>query len=92
MDDSPNTFYIDKNRRVTKVTEAIVESENEVTFLCCGEVVHRNIIPIEEACAKCTQSYPTKLGGKDKCREFQKKEGERRGFKGLICPGQFIER
>lgn len=92
MNELLDTFYVDEKGKTNKATESILETGKEVSFLCCGDVVHRKIMPIEEACAKCTMSYHIRLGGKDKCRKFQKREGERRGFKDLVCPQQFIEK
>lgn len=80
------------NGIVTQVTQALDEKPDKVKMLVFGKLEEKGIIPIEQACEKCTQSYPNHLGGKDKCREFQKKDALARGFASyLVCPQQFID-
>jgi hypothetical protein len=79
------------NGIVTQVTQALDEKPDKVKMLVFGEQVEKGIIHIEQACAKCKDNYYVKLGGKDKCREFQKKDAEARGFSNLVCPNQFID-
>lgn len=86
------TAELHSNGVVNQVTQALDEKPDKVKMLVFGELIEKGIIPIAEACSKCTQSYPVHLGGKDKCREFQKQDAMARGFgNSLICPQQFID-
>ena len=71
------------------VTQALYETDNEVTLLLFGEQQTKSIIPIKEACAKCSfwvGKFPDTIG----CQNAQKKDAEVRGLTELICLEQFI--
>jgi hypothetical protein len=76
------------NGIVTQVTQAISESDKEVTFLIFGEMRKQGIIPIDEACAKCDHCYFRTI---KQCQTHQKRDAVARGFNNLICPQQFIK-
>mgnify|MGYP001557866966 CR=1 FL=1 len=73
---------------VNQVTQALEETPNKVKFLIFGELQEQGIIPISEACAKCTEKYFLTV---KQCQEQQKVDAVARGFNKLICPQQFIE-
>ena len=74
------------NGVVTQITQAIDEGEDEVEMLVFGELRTQGIIPIEEACAKCTRGYFDTIA---ECQEHQGKDAKARGFNKVICPCQF---
>jgi len=78
------------NGIINQVTQAIDEKDNEATFLIFGEKTTTKLKPIEECCAKCDFVAKRDLGI-EKCQQFQKKDGEMRGFTKVICPEQFEE-
>ncbi len=71
---------------VTQVTQALDEGKTEVEFLMFGELRKQQIIPIEEACAKCDHCYFPTI---QQCQERQAKDARARGFNEVICPQQF---
>lgn len=78
------------NGVVTQVTQAIDETPSKVKMLVFGVMQEKSIIPIDQACAKCTFQYKNKAGTKA-CQSQQKKDAEARGFNNLICPQQFVD-
>jgi len=79
------------NGKVVQVTQALDETKDSVTFLEFGEMKTKEIIPIEEACAKCFPHRHTRFKTAKECQDFQAKDGRVRGFHTLICPQQFVE-
>lgn len=77
------------NGQVVQVTQALSETDKEVDFLMFGERRKQKIIPIDEACAKCTRNYRFKT--KKDCQGFQAKDGKARGFNTMICPQQLAK-
>lgn len=74
------------NGVVNQVTQAIDETPTKVKFLVFGEMQEKEIIPIDEACAKCNHCYfPTTK----QCQDRQELDAIARGFSYLICPQQF---
>ena len=78
------------NGVVNQVTQAINETDNEVTHLIFGKKTKQSVIPIDQACAKC-DFWMGKFATVIKCQESQKKDAEARGFNKLICPHQFVD-
>jgi len=75
--------------QVVQVTQALSETDTEVDYLIFGERRQEKIIPIDEACAKCTRNYRFKT--KKDCQDVQAKEGKARGFNTMICPQQLAK-
>ena len=74
--------------KVNQVTQALSETPTKVKYLIFGELKEQEIIPIDEACAKCDHYYfPTVK----QCQEQQKKDAVARGFTEMVCPQQFID-
>ena len=75
------------NGQVVQITQAIEETSDKVKYLMFGELREQEIMPVEQACAKCDHCH---FKTAKECQEFQAKEGRARGFTKLICPQQFI--
>lgn len=78
--------YLYENGKIIPGTQAIRETDTQVTYLSFGKPTTKNYIPIDEACAKCKPYF----GSVQRCQEEQKKDAEARGFTKLICPNQLI--
>lgn len=74
------------NGVINQVIQAIDETPNKVKFLAFGEMQEKEIIPIDEACAKCDHCY---LPTPKQCQDRQELDAIARGFPHLICPQQF---
>ena len=74
------------NGVVNQATQALDENETKAKFITFGELREQNIIPIEEACAKCSHCYFDTV---KRCQERQAKDARARGFNTVICPSQF---
>lgn len=79
--------YLIENGKVIPGTQAIRETDTQVTYLLFGKPTTNNYIPIDEACAKCKQSH---LKDVKVCQATQKEDAEKRGFNKLICPNQLV--
>lgn len=80
---------IGKDIEVRLATGAIEETENTVRFLLFGEMTEKKIMPINEACPKCS-FWKSKFADTKSCQAIQKEDSEARGFAKLVCPKQFI--
>jgi hypothetical protein len=80
--------YLYEDGKITPATQAIRETENQVTFLLFGRPTTQDYIPIDETCSKCKETHfkDVKI-----CQARQKEDAERRGFTKIICPNQLIE-
>ncbi|KKN75186.1 hypothetical protein LCGC14_0383450 [marine sediment metagenome] len=76
------------NGIVNQVTQALDEKETEATYMVFGEVKHRGIIPIDEACANCGHCYFVTI---KECQDRQGGDARARGFTKVICPQQFTD-
>ena len=78
------------NGKVNQVTQAIDESPTKVKMLVFGQMLEKNIIPINDACAKC-ETRPKTFDTITKCQQAQKHDALARGFNEVICPKQFLD-
>lgn len=77
------------NGTVIQITLAIDETEESVKFLQFDELKEQRIIPIAEACSKCTW-WSGKFPDVASCQAVQKDDAQARGFHILICPDQLV--
>ena len=70
-------------------TRANEETETKAKFTVFGMPMEEELIPIDEVCSICDHWKKKGLGTVEKCRAYQKKGAELRGFKKVICPNQF---
>ena len=77
------------NGKACQVTQALSETDEEVTFLMFGERKTQKVRPIEEACADCN-FWRGKFDCVGDCQRQQRKDGSARGFHKLTCPQQLI--
>lgn len=77
------------NGVVVQATQAIDETTDRAKVLMFGELKERSIIPINEACAKCT-FWEGKFANFKECQKRQGKDANARGFSIVICPKQFV--
>jgi len=84
-----NRAYEVTGESILPATQALDETDTEVSFLSFGVLTKVPIKSIEEACEECGSWK--KRGGLKECRSIQKRDSVVRGFQKLICPNQFIE-
>ena len=75
------------NGLVTQITQAISESDTEVEFIQFGILKKQGVIPIDQACAKCS-FWKGKFDTINVCRQVQAGDAQARGFHKVICPNQ----